>query len=47
MFDTAVIMPAFIAELALALWLLLKGIRGQRQDDQAFAPPPVQLGTEA
>ena len=29
-FDTAVIMPAFIAELALGLYLLIKGVRAPR-----------------
>jgi hypothetical protein len=40
-FDTAVFMPAFIAELAMTLWLLIRGVRvpaTARIEGQAGAP---------
>lgn len=34
-FDMVVVMPAFIAELAFGLWLLVKGVRVQPQENRA------------
>lgn len=39
LFDTLVVTPAFIAELALTVWLLIRGIRLPKQQDNAVSNP--------
>ena len=42
----AILVPAFIGELAMCLWLLLKGVNAAKWDERVRTGPIVQLRVE-